>query len=352
MLALLTIDVLFVFEKKCSMMNEKTNKNNNFAEIWEALTEGSKVLMFPHVLLDGDAIGSCVALCEGLRNSGYDAYVIIEDKIPQNIELLAEEYIVDIKDYDIKDYDIKDNEDTISVLVDCGDYTRIPKRKELCENGKKLVIIDHHKTTQYIGDCHYIDSQAAAAAEIIFDILEQNNVEITEKIATALYTGILTDTGNFQNANTTKRTHEIVAKLYDVKEAFRDVNVAVNENVPFRALKIRAKLTDKIELLADGKVAILSITEDFLREMGCTIEDVESTSVIVRSIQGVEVGAVLKEKDDAVKVSLRAKTYFDVAKLAQKYGGGGHVKAAGFTSTKSIVETAKLLQDELEETFK
>ncbi len=322
------------------------NKNNTYKEIWNVLNGNETVLLFPHILVDGDAIGSSVALCEALRKEGTETFVVLEEELPQNIKFLNDEYIINYKDFR-KD----DGKDIITALIDCGDHSRIPNRIELFQKGKHKIVIDHHFTSDHIGEYNYIDSDIAATGEIIFEMLEANNVTLNEKAAIAIYTAITTDTGNFLNANTDKRSHEIMAKLYDIRDSYRDIAVSINENTPYKVLKLKGRLIEDVEICCDGKMALLQITKKLLSEMNCTIEDVESTSNLLRSIEGVEVAIVLKEVEDGVKVSMRAKSYFDVAQIAEENGGGGHIKAAGFTSNKTISEVADSIKKEIELKF-
>ncbi len=320
--------------------------NNSFKEIWDVLTEGAEVLLFPHVLVDGDALGSSVALCESLRCEGIEAYIVLEDKIPNNLKFLDKDYILDYKEYNKVN-----SKDMICALVDCGDYGRIPKREELFKCGKAKIVIDHHQSTKQIGDYNYVDSKAAATGEIIFDLLTGNDVRISKEAATGIFVAISTDTGNFQNANTNKKTHETVAKLYEIKNSFRDIVVEINENIPLKALKLKGRLINEASIICNGKVAIVSITQALLEEMGCHMDDADGISSMLRSIEGVEVAVVLKEKTDSVKVSLRAKSYFNVAEIAEKFQGGGHIKASGFSMKLPINQVRDLLVKELEAAF-
>ncbi len=321
-------------------------KNNSYKEIWSELTEGAEVLLFPHVLVDGDALGSSIALCESLRQEGITAYIILEDSIPHNLVFLDNEYILNYKEYSKPE-----NKKIICSLVDCGDYGRIPKREELYKSGSVKMVIDHHQSTKLIGEYNYVDSSAAATGEIIFDMLLENNVAISKEAAKAMFVAISTDTGNFQNANTNKKTHETVAELYKINDSYRDVVVELNENIPLKAMKLKGRLIDETKILCNEKVAVVMISQSLLEEMECKMDDADGISSLLRSIEGVEVAVVLKEKADSVKVSLRAKSYFNVAEIAEKFHGGGHIKAAGFSMQLPIDQVEDLLIRELEAAF-
>ena len=177
-------------------------------------------------------------------------------------------------------------------------------------------------------------------------------VEITTKIAKRIYTGIITDTGNFQYSNTTKRTHQIVSELYDVCDGFNDISVAIYENDSFERLALQSEILSNAELFAGGKGIVAYVTQDMLKKCNAIMDDSEGTVSRLRAISGVEISVLVKEKEDGkIKVSMRAKTYGDVASICVKYGGGGHTKAAGFTSDKPLREVIEIIKKDVEQSF-
>lgn len=309
-------------------------KNNTFKEIADVLTAGEIILIFPHIVMDGDAIGSGGALCQALRDMGKKAYVITEDNLAANLKFIDDGYTLDYreaKDLVDKNY--------ISVCVDCSETKRFPKREEIFMGATTKVCIDHHKTAAPICDYNYVDPDAAATCELIYVLLKEMNVKFTTKIANCLYTGIATDTGNFQYSNTTKKTHEIIADLYDVKNGFNDISLEIYENESFEKLALQGKILQTATSFADGKGLIAWVTQDMLKECNATMNDSEGTVSKLRSIGTVEVAVLLRENSDGtIKASLRSKRYFDVADLCQSYGGGGHTRAAGFTVDGTVLQ--------------
>lgn len=201
------------------------------------------------------------------------------------------------------------------------------------------------------GDLNYVDTKAAAVGEIIFDLLNLLKVEITKDIALSLYTSILTDTSSFKHSNTTSRTHEIAGSLLKTGIDFNAVQRRVFENKDFRKVKFFGKVIDTINLQSEGKVVFMEITNDMLEESG--LESMDSAEVIHfgTMISGVEVVALFKESKGGVKVSLRSKQKVDVAKVAEMFNGGGHVRAAGLFC-EGTMETVKervnkILENEL-----
>jgi phosphoesterase RecJ-like protein len=320
-------------------------RNDPLANIAQELQEADSVLIFPHILMDGDAMGSAAALCKALRGMGKDAYIVIEDKIPDYLMFLDRGYTVDIEHIgaaDIGDIDV-------SICVDCGEKTRFPKRAELFYHGETKICIDHHVSSVGIGDYNYIDPEAAATGEIIFDLLVELGVDIDQEMAESLFAAITTDTGNFQYSNTTAHTHEIVIALYDCGLNSNKVSVALYENESFAKMQLHSKLIESAQMFADGEGVLAVCTQKMLKETGTLMEDTEGVVSSLRSIHGVQVAAFIKEQPDgSVKVSLRSKKRGDVAAISQRHGGGGHVRAAGFNlEGVSLEETVALVIDEV-----
>ena len=318
-------------------------KNNTFREIADVLTGGEIICIFPHIVMDGDAIGSGGALCRALRDMGKTAYVITEDNLADNLKFVDKDYTLDYrqaKELTDKDY--------ISVCVDCSETKRFPKRQDLFEGGKIKVCIDHHKTAEPICDYNYVDPDAAATCELIYYLLKEMNAEITPEIADCLYTGIATDTGNFQYSNTTKETHKIVANLYDVKNGFNDISLEIYENESFEKLALQGEIFKTAMTFANGKGVIAWVTQKMLKDCNATMNDSEGSVSKLRSIGSVEIAVLLREnKDGTIKASLRSKRFFDVAKLCAKYGGGGHTRAAGFTVEGTVSEIRDRIIEEV-----
>ena len=180
---------------------------NTIKEIAQKLKQAQSVLLFPHVHMDGDALGSSAALAGALRKQGKTCYVLIEDEIAGNLKFLDRDYCTD-------NQDIIDDPD-LCVYIDCGDESRIPKRYGKFLSGRETMCIDHHRTNSSDTDYVYVDPDAAATGEIIYDIITAMGDEIDAHTGEALYAALTTDTGNFQYSNCTKKTHEIAAALYD-----------------------------------------------------------------------------------------------------------------------------------------
>ena len=314
--------------------------NNTLVEIGEVLKSARTVLLFPHVNADGDALGSCVALVRALSQFGVDCRILIEDKIADNLAFLDDNFTT-------FDAGIFGATPDVCVAVDNGEPDRFPKRKEAFYAGKTIVCIDHHPTSKPFANYNYIDPAAAATGEIIFDLIAAMGAKVNKKIAEALFAAITTDCGNFQYSNTTRRTFEIACELMDTGFNLVEVSNAIYQNNPPQKIRLEAEIMGTLELCGDGKVAIAYVTQKMLSDCEARLEDTEGCINVLRGIAGVEVAALFKENDERkIKLSMRAKSYANVAEVAQKFGGGGHVRAAGCTlemPMKEAIETMKPL---------
>lgn len=314
--------------------------NNTLERISEKLKEAETILLYPHVLMDGDTLGSSIALCIALRRLGKKAHILIEDEIPSYLLFME-------KDYCTSDQNVLDKPD-ISISVDCSDIDRFVMRKEKFLTGKLRICLDHHMTNNYFADMNYIDVHASATGEIVYELIKIMGIEPDVEMAEAIYTAITTDTGNFQYTNTTKTTHLITAELFDIGIDLEKISVEVYQNIRHEKLKILNEVIGTIEMLSDGKADIAYATREMLEKTGARMDETEGIIETLRNISGVEISAFLKEsKPGEIKVSLRSKTYGDVSAIAQTFGGGGHKKASGCTLHGTLQEAKEMISREI-----
>ena len=319
-------------------------KNNTLSEIAGQLLNANDILIFPHVLMDGDALGSGVALCKALRSLGKNAFVLIEDDIPQYLHFLA-------GDYCTWDNDVI-REPDLCVCIDCAEVERFALRKDKFAQGKVTMCIDHHKTTKPFAAYNYIDASAAATGEIIYQLLIEMDVEIDKEMGEALYAAVTTDTGNFQYSNTVAETHLLAAKLFDLGIDHWYVSRMLYQSTRVEKIRLSGKILQTLRLLEGGLVALAYISEDMLKEADALLEDAEGSSEVLRGIIGVEVGIFAKEAEPNVtKFSMRSKEWVDVSVIAMKHGGGGHTRAAGCTIKAPLHEAIKMVEADVQAYF-
>ena len=284
------------------------------------------ILIFPHISMDGDALGSSTALCLALRSLGKKAYVMVNEPVPKNLDFL--ELGCTTEDDSVLD-DVQ-----LSLMLDCNGLNRIPGREEAWARGRLKGCIDHHATTSkdIRFDFQRIEPKSAATAEIIYRLIKDLRAEVTLDIANCIFTAITTDTGNFQHTNTTNRSHEIVGHLYKVAGFnSKAISALIYDRRTQGALKMEGYVLSRLHFYADGKLAVGRVSQDILDEYGCTMDETDSIIQRIMSIDGVEGGCLLKQKGDITRVSLRGRSYINMARAAAGFGGGGHFLASGCT---------------------
>lgn len=318
-----------------------SKKHSNFEEVAKAIKEAGSIVLFPHVNPDGDAIGSSVALLLAVRKLGKKCTILVDEPVQSNLAFLDKGYLSVKSD--------EENHD-LSIAVDCGETFRFEKRHDCFFKGKKTLCIDHHKTSVPFCDYNLIDPARAATAELIFYVIEALGADMDKEIAEAIYTGILTDTGSFRYSNTTGDSHRIVSRLYEYNIDSNRICVEIYENISESKMALSAISLGKMEIFAGGKGAISYVDRAMLKETGALMSDSEGITEDMRKISGVEISALLKEYDNnEIKVSMRAKSIGDVSTIGAKYGGGGHVKAAGCTLHMPMEKALKIMKKEIEE---
>lgn len=316
--------------------------NDTIKSIATILKDLDGILIFPHVNMDGDALGSATAACLALRQLGKKAYIMINEPIPKNLDFL--DFGCTTEDDSVLD------EVQLSLMLDCNGMNRIPGREDAWNRGKLKGCIDHHqnKSSDIRYDFVRIEPNSAATGEIVYNLVKALGADIDLDIANCLFTAITTDTGNFQHSNTTRRSHDIVGHLYNI-EGFNSkvISALIYDRKSKEALKMESTVLADLNYYGDGRIAVGRITQKLLSEMGCTMDETEGIVQRIMSIDGVEVGCLLKETDINVRASLRARTYGNMERVAAQFGGGGHILAAGCSFECDIDEAEKLLIPEL-----
>ncbi|KFN09177.1 DHH family phosphoesterase [Paenibacillus macerans] len=289
------------------------------------LTEHDDFLVVAHVQPDGDAVSSTLAVGWLLSCLGKKYVMVNEGPIPKRMGYLWQ--ADQIRDLSAEPLNRKfDN----VICVDCADFKRVGMTKELFAEGAKLLNIDHHPTNDGYGTVNLIVPYAAATAEILFDLIQFMGLELNEAIATALYTGLLTDTGGFRYSNTSPKVMATASKLLEYGVEGPGLSELLLEQMTLPQLRLLTRALNGLQLTEDGKISWVVVTDEDLKFAGAVHEDMEGIVNYPRNIQGVEVGLLFKVIDEqAVKVSMRSAGKVDVAKVAQSFGGGGHVRAAG-----------------------
>ncbi|WDV47745.1 bifunctional oligoribonuclease/PAP phosphatase NrnA [Clostridiaceae bacterium M8S5] len=290
------------------------------------LNEAGKIGLISHIKPDGDNIGSLLSLGTALKELYKGKVDILKsDDIPSKYDFLSN-YSSVIPPEEHSRYDVM-------IVLDCGDEKRIGKYEYLLDNSF-VINIDHHISNTDFGDLNIVFRKASSTGEIVYKILKEMQFDINIEIATSIYVAISTDTGSFKYDNTTKETHMIAGELLGKGIDLNQITKRVYQSVKLEEALYFINTLKNIEFYYDNKLAIVT-NDDELQVV------TEGIVEYARDIDTVEVACHIKKiGENKVKASLRSKSFVDVAKIAQKFGGGGHIRAAGCT-IESSVEVAK-----------
>lgn len=314
-----------------------TDKNASYSEIKEFIAEGSNILITAHIAPDGDAIGSVLAMEDMLGQLGVRSTIVIDDQLPERYQFLKGFEKISHPD----NVDIRHKFEKVIVL-DSGTMQRIGKVNNLLSSNAKILAIDHHITKDYYGDVNLIRVDAAATCEILYDICVALNLDISDQIAYAVFVGILTDTGRFRFSNVTEHSYEICAEMIRRGVNGNWVNEAIYFNIPHLSMQTLGFVLNNIELYFDGLVVMMFLPQDKLKN------EIEGLVEYGTTIKGVGLSVLISEHSDVKsKVSLRSRCRIDVREIANKFGGGGHQKAAGFTWNGEYKDIKRRLIEEL-----
>ena len=275
-----------------------------------------------HMRPDGDGIGSSLALCWLLESLDKQAEIIVRDPVPSScIRLPGAHKVRRVTEIDSQ-YDAV-------FVMECSDVER-PGIKNL--DRQFVVNIDHHSSSQLFGNINWIDSTASAVGEMIYNLCKAIGGRITHEIAECVYTALLTDTGSFHFSNTTERTFKVASELIRAGVKPAKLAESVYSSYPWSRVLLLGQVMSSVRRDASGKVAALRQSQQMLDYARATEEDAEGFVNIPLSSGDVEAVVMLKESEPGLfRASLRSKGDVNVAKIAEKYGGGGHRNAAGCT---------------------
>ncbi|MEA2711381.1 MAG: bifunctional oligoribonuclease and phosphatase NrnA [Phycisphaerales bacterium] len=311
-------------------------------QIIDTLARAKRVLVTTHVRPDGDALGSSAALVLGMKQKGVDADVLLLSHLPRKYSFIYDEAGVRHIDveagfppvFSLDAYDAL-------VVVDTGTWSQLPGLKERFEKYRKLkIVIDHHLTQQDWADIKLVDTSAGSCAEIIAELLERWGVQLDSSMATALFVGIVADTGWFMFSSTRPVTLRRAAKLMEAGVDIDRVYQLLYQNERAERIALHTRGLAGMELLDNGRIAVMKIRKSDFADAKAHINDTENLINVPLQIRTVEVSVLISEPLDAgpVRVSLRSKGHLDVAQFAEQFGGGGHARAAGLKFETSLDE--------------
>lgn len=296
-------------------------------------------LVISHVQPDGDAISATVAVGWLLDKLGKSYVMMNEGPVPSRLRALR-------KSGEIAGFgeDAPKRKFRHVIAVDCADSARMGRASQWFEPDFELLNIDHHPTNDRFGTVNLLHVEAAATSEILYHLIDHMGLPLDEEIATALYTGILTDTGGFRYSNTSPRVLEAAARLMAAGAPGPEIAERLLERMTVGQMRLLQRGLQRLTFSEDLRICWLWMTSEDLAETGAANEDLEGLVNYARNVEGVEVGILFKENGTtSVKVSMRSAGLVNVAEVARHYGGGGHVRAAGCRLTVPLQEAMEMI---------
>jgi bifunctional oligoribonuclease and PAP phosphatase NrnA len=312
----------------------------------EEIREGQRFLLTTHENPDGDALGSLLAMHQVLQALGKDSVMFLAAKefpLPVEYRFMPLEEVFHEPPADMAN--------RVVIFLDCGNIDRMPV-DFLKNDGEKVLNIDHHHDNTRFGTLNLVDVEASSTAEIVFDLIGLLGAEMTPEIATALYVGLVTDTGKFMYENTDARSHRMAAALVDAGVNVNEIYRRLYEHVPVEKLRLVARALEKIQVHDNGALAVTYISKDDYEVTGASEVLTEGIIDHLRTLDGTKVAAVVRDQPERGradrKVSLRSTDgRVDVSAIAREQGGGGHQRAAGFGTDLSYDEVVEFLRQQV-----
>jgi phosphoesterase RecJ-like protein len=314
----------------------------------DELRRRDKFLLTAHEGPDGDALGSLLGMHHLLTQLGKDSVMFLAAKefpLPIEYRFLPLEEVFHEPPADMAD--------RTAIFLDCGNIDRMPV-DFLTDGAHEIINVDHHHDNTQFGDLNLVDVGASCTAEIVYELALLLGARITPEMASALYVGIITDTGKFMYDNTNARTHRIAGDLIEAGVVVDDTYRRLYEHVPIEKIRLVARALDGIQRYCRERLVLAYITAEDYAATGAGEEMTEGIIDHLRSVEGAEIAALIRDLGDrgraARKVSLRSSSgEVDVSAIARKHGGGGHKRAAGFSTDLELDQLVTFLCGEVEE---
>lgn len=317
---------------------------NNLDNILNLIEANQRFLVVSHENPDCDALGSTIAMTLVLRELGKEVIMYNKDGVPEHLRFLPGcSGVADSLDHVTDDVEVV-------MLLDCADISRPGKEFQnlISKNDFTLAFVDHHASNGANSEYCLIDEKASSTGVILYRMIQRIGISISPEVAECLFSTIVGDTGSFRYSNTSSETFTIAAELVDCGADPEKVSRFIYDNEPLGKVMLRTLAMNTLEV--SGKIAFLHVSSEMFEETGTEKEHTEGLVSMARSIEGIEVAVFLRQ-DSALdwKVSLRSKEYVDVARIAGRYGGGGHRRAAGCVISAPLDTVKRRLLSSIQE---
>jgi bifunctional oligoribonuclease and PAP phosphatase NrnA len=323
----------------------------DFIKLKEILIDNNSFLITTHVNPDADAIGSEIALYFILKNLGKTVYIVNYSSTPYNLQFLDADN--KIEKYNEQKHNELFNKTDVLVAVDYNRSDRIVKMQQKFLQSEKIKIcIDHHQEPENFADYFFLDMSYTASGQIIYDLIKKTGiVKLTNETALPIYAAIMTDTGSFRFERTTPEIHKIAAELLEYGVDPTSVFDKIYDQSKFGKIKLLGKALESLQLYGkNNDIAYMILTREMFNSTKAEEHDTDGFVNFSLSIENVKIGLLFIELNEGFKVSFRSKGSIPVNKLAQEFGGGGHINAAGLRIfDKKLNDYVKLILNKAED---
>ncbi len=307
-----------------------------YKQLHEIIQENQSFILTSHIHSDGDAVGSVIALRRYILRAGKDCQVFLPGDPPQKYHFLNTREAINKRSRIQRQTMIEEAE--VIVILDISALDRLDYLYNPIKSSDAYkVCIDHHPVEQEWVDLHIVDVNKASTAEMLYDYFKINKITIDRSMAQALYTGVMSDSGNFRFERTTGNTFRMAAELTDLGVNPSEIYARVYETGNHRQLKAWGKLLGHVEV--NGSTAFLAINRKQMQNYNLALEDIDGLIDLMRKDGRSKIFAVFVEKaHKEVIVGLRSKNGVNVGRIAEEFGGGGHFHASGFTRREEALQ--------------
>jgi phosphoesterase RecJ-like protein len=306
----------------------------------EVIRKNKSFIITAHLNPEGDALGAQIAFYNLLKKLGKNAVILNEDAVPVEYAFIPGQELIKKFKYSPRrrlSFDC-------FVALDSSDLKRTGDVWRINRDNKTVLNIDHHISNVRFGDVNWVEPLTSSASEMVYKLFKYMRVPIDAQSALALYTGIMTDTGSFRYSNTTAETHKAAAELMKYRIDTVQVYKNVYENIPEEEVKLLNKILPSVKRECGGRLVWFQVPHNLLKGKKIVFDLGEHILSFGRAMKGAEVVVLFKENlgvKREIRVNLRSQGKFDVNKLAQYFGGGGHKAAAGITMHGTITAVRK-----------
>lgn len=320
------------------------NNSPEIDQILKVMKEKHRFLITSHKDPDGDSIGSQLGLYLALTENGKEAVIVNQGGLPEKYLFIDAGKIIRFSPEPLPFIP------EVVFILECPSRDRIGFVEQLIPDSAVVINIDHHPDNKNYGAIKYIDPTSCAVGELLYFILKRGGYAITPVLAEKLYTALMSDTGNFRFASTTARGMKVAAELIEAGANPKWIFDNVYAKSSPATLKLLGHTLDTLQIIADGNISFMAVTQENISRSGARIEDSEGFVDFSIAVNGVRMGILFKEVNtNEIKISVRSQNGIDAAGFARWFDGGGHVNAAGFTLNDKLSDAIKQVLAKAEE---